>query len=321
VRYATGNQFRRALDDHIERIAKQQDVQHVRWRKLVAFERLLTRLLAVAPDRWVVKGGYALNLRFKNRSRTTMDLDLAHADNHAAALEDLISASELDVDDRFVFRINRVDDHDDDHHPGSRFRVTASVGGKAWEELRIDIGFGDVLPMSPEVVPTSGFLSFAGLDPIDIPVISLEQQIAEKLHAYTRTYGKGDQSSRPKDLIDIVLISSECAIGAGHLRHTLKSTFSARDTHVLPAFNLHREIGQSPIANSPRNLGYHQISGTVTVRRRGFSIRYWPATSTTRPSGIPRGRPGVAPDPSAAARQVPPAKMSTSRTSHRPVTG
>ena len=49
----------------------------VRLRKLVVFERLLSRLLVVAPERWVLKGGVALDFRFGERARATVGLDLA----------------------------------------------------------------------------------------------------------------------------------------------------------------------------------------------------------------------------------------------------
>lgn len=43
---------------------------------VVAIDRLLTRLLTGAPGRWVVKGGYANQLRRPDDARFTEDLDL-----------------------------------------------------------------------------------------------------------------------------------------------------------------------------------------------------------------------------------------------------
>ena len=55
-----------------------------RLRKEVAFDRLLARLLVVAPGRWVLKGGLALDFRFGERARTTRDIDLAIAGGRMA---------------------------------------------------------------------------------------------------------------------------------------------------------------------------------------------------------------------------------------------
>ena len=51
MRYATAGAFRTALEQRLLAIARQRGVPLVRLRKLVAFERLLARLMAVAPDR------------------------------------------------------------------------------------------------------------------------------------------------------------------------------------------------------------------------------------------------------------------------------
>lgn len=55
------------------------------------------------------------------------------------------------------------------------------------------------------------------------------------MHAYTRTYGRsGQPSTRPKDLVDILLIESSATIEAAALRHALEGTFSERALQPLP---------------------------------------------------------------------------------------
>jgi hypothetical protein len=83
------------------------------------------------------------------------------------------------------------------------------------------------------VVSAPDFLRFAEIEPTAIPTLSLPYHVAEKVHAYTRRYVSGP-SSRPKDLIDLVIISSHEKIGAGSLRDALDQTFAIRDTHPLP---------------------------------------------------------------------------------------
>jgi hypothetical protein len=46
-----------------------------RLRRQVSFDRLLARLFREEPAPWVLKGGYALELRFK-AARSTLDIDL-----------------------------------------------------------------------------------------------------------------------------------------------------------------------------------------------------------------------------------------------------
>ena len=88
---------------------------------------------------------------------------------------------------------------------------------------------------TPDTIHTSDLLSFAGIEPLALPAIPLPQHLAEKAHAYTRRYGaSGQPSTRPKDLIDILLIESSTTIDAGLLRHALESTFAERARQPLP---------------------------------------------------------------------------------------
>jgi len=128
MKYTTGSGFRQALETRIRAEASEARVSPARLRKLVAFDRLLARLLDVAPDRWIAKGGYALNLRFGDRARTTMDLDLARQGSHEAALEDLRLAAAQDVGDFFTFEILHVEDQDHLKERAERYRVLVSLG-------------------------------------------------------------------------------------------------------------------------------------------------------------------------------------------------
>ncbi len=56
-------------------MAEAEQIQLNRVRREVAFYRLLARLFRVDPAPWFWKGGYALELRFRN-ARATIDIDL-----------------------------------------------------------------------------------------------------------------------------------------------------------------------------------------------------------------------------------------------------
>ena len=76
MRYNTSRDFRQALETRIRNISLETEMPLVRLRKLVVFERFLIRLIHIQPDKWVLKGGYALQLRLGDRARTTKDIDL-----------------------------------------------------------------------------------------------------------------------------------------------------------------------------------------------------------------------------------------------------
>lgn len=236
MRYETATAFRTALEDRLRRMAGNSGQPSLqRLRKTVVFDRLLARLLVVAPDRWVLKGGVALDLRLGDRARTTRDLDLARRDTERQAMEDLLATAEIDLDDYFEFAIERTGALDPKEGGiATRYRVRATLADRTFEDIIVDIGFGDDLPQTPDLLPGPDLLGFAGIARIVVPALPLECHLAEKLHAYTRIYGGEHPSSRVKDLIDIVLIQTSAAFRAGRLSSEMERTFAGRATHELP---------------------------------------------------------------------------------------
>ena len=76
-------------------------------------------------------------------------------------------------------------------------------------------------------------LAGLGLDPLRLMLIPLERQVAEKLHAYTRTYRSGG-TTRAKDLVDLLLIRQYITVDPGLLRAAIQRVFLRRATHPVP---------------------------------------------------------------------------------------
>ena len=74
--YQSGAAFRRALEDRLASQSAKTQIPLVRLRKLVVFDRFLARLVQIAPDNWLLKGGLVLQLRLSQHARTTKDMDL-----------------------------------------------------------------------------------------------------------------------------------------------------------------------------------------------------------------------------------------------------
>lgn len=237
MKYGTAAAFRQALDDRLKAQSDQTGLALPRLRKRVAFELFLRRLVVVAPDRWVLKGALALDFRFKATSRPTKDMDLGRADDEDAAIEDFTAAQQLVLDDFFSFAVRRTDDLDDaGDFRAIRFHVTAELAGRVFDQFVVDVGFVDSISTEPEEIETSDLLSFAGIEPVRVPALPLPQHIAEKVHAYTRNYGEsGRASTRPKDLVDILLIAGYERVDAAALRDALETTFRERRQQPLPA--------------------------------------------------------------------------------------
>ena len=237
MRYASAAAFRRALETRLLTLSRDDGVSLVRLRKSVAFDRLLARLFAVAPDRWVLKGGLAIDYRLGKKARTTMDIDLAGRGGEDVATADLLATGELDLGDHFSFVIERTGRLDQLVEGSAvRYHVRADLAGRRFEEFLLDVGFDFPSGWEPETLHGPDLLAFADIAPVEAPSLPLELQIAEKAHAYTRGYGRsGMASTRVKDLVDLALIASASQVNSDLLKHALQVTFSLRDRHELPA--------------------------------------------------------------------------------------
>lgn len=175
----------------------------------------------------------ALDYRIGERARFTMDLDLAHRQDAEAATNDLLAAQAVELGDYFVFQIEGSRDLGEATEGTLRFRVRADVDSRRFEIITLDIGFSDPNELPSTPVPAPDLLGFAGIPAIEVPTIPIEVHVAEKLHAYTREVADR-LNTRAKDLIDLVLISSEIEFDSWKQRQAIDNTFGSRGVQLVP---------------------------------------------------------------------------------------
>jgi len=234
VKYSTAVAFRRALEERMKTHADGDPARIGRDRKRVVFDRLLARLAMVAPDAWVLKGGFALDLRLGEAARTTRDVDLAWRAGEEQVLNVLIEAAACDLGDFFVFAVERGGESPERFGGALRFHVTVSLAGRPFEAFVIDVALDDNPDSATDSVTTPDLLGFAGIEPVVVPAVSLATQLAEKLHAYTRIYEGGRVSSRVKDLIDLVLIAGLFDLDGAAVLAAVEEVFAGRASHAIP---------------------------------------------------------------------------------------
>lgn len=257
--YGSPHAFRSALESRLRNLAQQQGTDLRRLYRRVAFERLLARLFVDATPPWLLKGGYALELRFDARARATLDLDLTVPDPArlilagagsppdswtAVAYVQLQQAAAQALEDGFEFWLSHPQlERTGAPDGGLRCLVEARLAGRTFAKFHLDVGLGDAVLRPADWVEHTSLLAFAGIPATRVALYPVEQQFAEKVHAYTFPWGTRSpeappsgvrENTRVKDLVDLVLLITSGLLDTERVRAAVLATFQKRDTHDLP---------------------------------------------------------------------------------------
>jgi hypothetical protein len=245
--YKTAGAFRTALETRLQTRAREERTDLQRLRRQVAFDRFLARMFSRGPKAvypWVLKGGYAMELR-THAARTTKDIDLTVFEDVTRLASDpeerreqvrgmLQEALATAFDDFFEFLVGEArEDLEGAPEGGSRYPVQARMDGRDFARFPVDVGIGDEVLEPLTVVTGEDWLGFGGVKPPSFPIISAEQQFAEKLHAYTLPRGERT-NTRTKDLVDMLLLVGGKTLEEGKTSRAVRATFTRRGTHAIP---------------------------------------------------------------------------------------
>jgi len=235
-RYASAVDFKQALEERLRRGATGAALP--RCRQLLAFQRLLARILPGLGRSVVLKGGLALEVRLGG-ARTTGDIDLVMFGAGDALLERLQALGQLDLGDFMTFEIQPKKDNPDVagdgvRYGGKRFRVECKLAGKPFgNPFGLDVVFGGAMLGDATPVQGDDYLGFAGIAAPTLPLLPAETHLAEKLHAYTLP--RTTPNSRVRDLPDMALLATiPDPLRADRITEAIHQTFRARETHDAP---------------------------------------------------------------------------------------
>ena len=230
--------LRDSTNHRLANLAAERQVAPDRVRRHFVFQRILVRLSAT--DGWVLKGGFALEVRLGLQARATKDLDLAMLDDlDGTEVQDrLLDALDVDADDGLTFQVSppRALAADETGNPGWKFTVTSFLGGKVFAPLRLD-----VVARSAEIAGAVGSVEVhppilvERLSSTAMPAVDVAQHAAEKFHAMARTYAGSRPSSRVKDLVDVVLLADAGLLPHPDLPSRLQVVWQVRDGVPPPA--------------------------------------------------------------------------------------
>lgn len=240
AKYKTATDFRRSLETRLQALAAKTGEDLQRLRRKVAFDRFLARVFYQGQSEFYLKGGYAMELRIAH-ARATKDIDLTcvtRIKNENDLLSELIwsdlqSIAKINLNDHFVYQVGMAQlDLENAPYGGARYPIASLLDGKIFVRFHVDVG-ADFLLDKVESIQGSNWLEFNEIPAPIIPMISIEQQFAEKLHAYTLPR-PGTINSRVKDLVDMILLLNIRVPNLHELKHTIDKVFEKRATHNPP---------------------------------------------------------------------------------------
>lgn len=230
-RYQSAQALRRALKDH----AKNKgflDGHLESWLR----DRFLCRVFYLKDHSpWVLKGGTGMLARVPD-ARATTDLDIFRAGvSIEEALADLIKVCEIDLNDfcrfQYVKSEELVATDAQPHLVGCRVLFDAFFGVAEPVRIKVDLTVVDSDSYPAELIEPLNRISLQGIVSTPYRIYQVSDQIADKVFAIISKYG-GKESTRTKDLIDLVIIAVSQSLNRGHLRDSLERQRDSRGSSL-----------------------------------------------------------------------------------------
>ncbi len=201
---------------------------------VVAIDRLLARLLdGPPPGSWVVKGGYANQLRRPDEARFTEDLDLKIEATIEEATGLLAAGFAIDLGDDFGYEAAAAATPlQGPPGGGLRFVVVVRVAGSILVQFKVDVSAADVIVGDLEAHLSDPVVERLGFTRARYPVYPIAQHVAEKLHALTLP--REVENTRARDLVDLAWFARTFSFRSDALIDACVATFEHRATHPWP---------------------------------------------------------------------------------------
>lgn len=238
--YDTPQALRIALEYRLLARSKETGVGLDRLRRRVLFERIVARLEAADPGRWVLKGGMALEVRLRDDARLTKDIDLGLRDDVVSATElheRLIDALTADPDrDDFVLAVAPpvALGEDGGDRVTWRVKVASQLAGRTFGNIRLDVSPAGRELDATDHLALSNSLDFAGIPAPVVEIVDVHRHAAEKFHAMLRDYGDRD-NSRVRDLVDLVIMVEHDLLAPATVAARTIEVWTERDGADPPA--------------------------------------------------------------------------------------
>lgn len=260
-----------SLQARIRNIAEERGQQFRRIQRAIAS----TVIAQMLPD-GVVKGGTAMKIRVGEAgSRYTPDFDASRprnvsVDDYIEQLRDRLERGWSGFTGTVrVLEPREVDDVPLDYVM-QPFKIALAYQGRHWLTIEFELGHDEVgstenrdLKIASDIVE---IFATIGLDePSPIPLMLVEHQVAQKLHACTYENPRTNRNDRAHDLVDLQILEQEETIDYAELREIATRLFAARRAQEWPPTVVEYDDWDTIYAEAAEGLGVLPTVGEAVV--------------------------------------------------------
>lgn len=198
----------RALEMAVRDAAKKsgQDINHA--ISNYYHDRFIERVFSEPEPKFVLKGGRSMLARTVN-ARYTLDTDFLYRGfDVEEAVKELKRIATIDLGDFLDYRFksaNRIVETFE-YRDGYRVTFTPVLGGtKEMNDIGIDLVVGRILVSETNTISPASRLNIAGLSVYNYLIYPTEGSIADKVCATLKKHNGIIESSRVRDLVDLVM--------------------------------------------------------------------------------------------------------------------
>lgn len=235
MQYENAGQFDRAAKKSIRESGRDPGTAY---REMLR-DRFLCRVFSEDDPRFLLKGGAGMLARIPD-ARATKDVDFAMRGRESAeaALRELNRLASKDLGDFCAFRLTGWRESLDENGYSRllKLRYASYVGDEEKDPILIDLSLDCTTTQPAERVAPANRVEIEGVAVFDYLAYPLADQLADKLCAVMELQPGGWQSSRMKDLVDIVAYATNEAFDLKQLAHAIRSECAKRSMAVPARF-------------------------------------------------------------------------------------
>lgn len=203
-------------------------------------DRFLCRVFSTNSPSFILKGGQSMLARIPN-ARETRDIDLiGRTSDIDEALEKLIDAASIDLDDfvEFRFKDKRQTDTSQDYREGYTVTFETWLGGTSQKGvISIDLVVDALPPEEFDIVAPVSRIEIDGVKTFSYLTNTAENRIADKVCATMQDYN-GHPSSRVKDLADLITSMINEEVDADKLSRLISTERRLRGINRIDQFSV-----------------------------------------------------------------------------------